>query len=166
MKKERTEPRALGIYLGSNYNQLQGLIKQADTKANIIIALIGALLSTLFTFFMSKSNLLPLWQTIIIITLMFFAGGFAVSVLFPRIAKPTGKFSATYFKDAQNIDVDKWSKKFLESDQEELIVKDLMNNIKAISGILDKKFKKLRIAYSLFGLSILIKIIFDVALWF
>ena len=32
MKKERTEPRALGIYLGSNYNQLQGLIKQADTN--------------------------------------------------------------------------------------------------------------------------------------
>ncbi|HJO14770.1 MAG TPA: hypothetical protein QGG70_01855 [Candidatus Pacearchaeota archaeon] len=38
MVKERTDPKALGAYLGNNYSQLQGLIKQADTKANIIIA--------------------------------------------------------------------------------------------------------------------------------
>ena len=36
----RTEPRVLATYLSSNYSQLQELIKHADTKANIMIALI------------------------------------------------------------------------------------------------------------------------------
>ena len=114
MKKERTEPRALGLYLGSNYAQIQGLIKQADTKANIIIALIGAMLSLFFNIFMSEVNRLLLWQIIIIIGLMTLAGGFAISVIYPRVAKPTGKFSMTYFKDAKNVDVNKWSKKLFE----------------------------------------------------
>ena len=165
MKKERTDPKALAAYLGGNYAQLQGMIKQADTKANIVIALIGALVSMFFNVFISETNQLAGWQVATILGLLLFSGGYAVSVLYPRTAKPTGKFSLTYFKDAQNVDVAKWSKKFLEEDQEKLITKDMMNNIKAISMILDTKFKRLRMAYMLFGLAIVVKTLFDLILF-
>ena len=165
MIKERTDTKALWEYLGNNYAQLQGLIKHADTKANIIIALIGAIVSMFFSFFISESNQLPTWQIITILGLLIFSGSFAVSVLYPRTAKPTKKFSLTYFKDAQNVDANLWAKKFLNSNQEEVITKDMIINIKAISQILDKKFSRLRMAYMLFALAILIKTIFDVIAW-
>jgi len=166
VKNSRTDPKALGVYLGGNYAQMQGMIKQADTKANIVIALIGALVSMFFNVFMSETNQLASWQVAVILGLLLFSGGYAVSVLYPRTAKPTGKFSLVYFKDAQNVDINKWSKKFFDSDQEELITKDMMNNIKAISMILDKKFTKLRMAYMLFGLAIVSKTLFDALLYF
>lgn len=165
-KNSRTDPKALAVYLGSNYAQMQGMIKQADTKANILIALIGALTSMFFNVFMDETSKLPAWQIGVVLGFLLISGAYAVSVLYPRTAKATGKFSMTYFKDAQNVDTNKWSKRFLEEDQEPLIIKDLINNIKAISMILDKKFNKLRMAYMLFAGSILAKTIFDAILWF
>lgn len=161
----RTEPRVLSTYLSSNYSQLQGLIKHADTKANIMIALIGGLLSVFFNFFVSESNKLEMWQIIIVIGLLLISGLFSILTLYPRTPKSSGNFSLIYFKDAQNVDVDKWAKKFIKSDQEETITKDSINNIKNVSKILDKKFATLRISYILFGISILLKIIFDVMVW-
>jgi hypothetical protein len=157
----RTEPRVLATYLSSNYSQLQGLIKHADTKANIMIALIGGILSVFFNFFMSESNDLPLWQIITILGLLLISGAFSIATLYPRTSRATGNFSLIYFKDAQSVDIDKWTKKFLKSDQEEAITKDMITNIKNISSIVDRKFLNLRFSYILFGLSILIKIIFD-----
>ena len=165
-KTSRTDPKALAAYLGGNYAQLQGMIKQADTKANIVIALIGALISLFFNVFMNETSKLPIWQIGLILGLLLFSGGYAVSVLYPRTAKPSGKFSLAYFKDAQNVDINKWSKKFFSEDLEELITKDMMNNIKAISMILDKKFSKLRMAYMLFAFAILSKTLFDTLLYF
>ncbi|MEK6914786.1 MAG: Pycsar system effector family protein [Nanoarchaeota archaeon] len=162
----RTDPKALAEYLSKNYAQLQGLMKQADTKANILIALIGAILSIFFNFLMSESNRLVVWQTATVLSLLLISGTFAILVIYPKISKPSGKFSLTYFKDAQNVDTEKWTKKLINSDQEELITKDIMDNIKIISSILDKKFNKLRIAYILFGASIFIKTIFDAIIWF
>lgn len=160
-----TEPRVLITYLSSNYSQLQGLIKHADTKANIIIALIGGILSVFFNFFMSESNKLPTWQIIMILGLLLISGAFAIITLYPRTPKATGNFSLIYFKDAQEVDVEKWTKKFLRSNQEEAITKDLIINIKNISKILDRKFTTLRISYILFGFSVLTKIIFDLIIW-
>lgn len=160
-----TEPRVLATYLSSNYSQLQGLIKHADTKANIMIALIGGILSIFFNFFMSESNKLPTWQIIIVLGLLLISGTFAIITLYPRTPKASGNFSLIYFKDAQEVDVDKWTRKFLKSNQEETITKDLIVNIKNISKILDRKFTTLRISYMLFGFSILTKIIFDLIIW-
>ncbi len=160
-----TEPRVLVTYLSSNYSQLQGLIKHADTKANIMIALIGGILSVFFNFFMLESNKLPIWQILIVLGLLLISGTFAIITLYPRTPKATGNFSLIYFKDAQEVDVDKWTKKFLKSNQEEIITKDMITNIKNISKILDRKFTTLRVSYMLFGLSIIIKIIFDLIIW-
>ncbi len=164
-KNSRTDPKALATYLGSNYSQMQAMIRQADTKANILIALIGALTSMFFNLLSSDSYTLPIWQTITILSLMLLSGAYAVSVLYPRTAKASGKFSMTYFKDAQNVDVAKWSKRFFEEDQEVTITRDVMTNIKVLSMILDRKFTKLRTAYMLFGISILLKTIFDGLAW-
>jgi len=164
--KERTDPKTLEGYLSNNYRELQALIRQADAKANILIAVISAILSIFFNFLMSQSNQLSLWQIITVITLLFISGALALSVLYPQTAKPTKKFSLTYFKDAQNVDVDQWTKKILNSNQEEIITKDMIHNIKSVAIILDKKFTKLRIAYILFGLAIILKTIFDALLWF
>lgn len=160
-----TEPRVLVAYLSSNYSQLQGLIKHADTKANIMIALIGGILSVFFNFLLSESNQLSSWQIIIILGLLVISGAFAILTLYPRTPKATGNFSLIYFKDAQEVDVDEWTKKFLKSNQEEAITKDSITNIKNISKILDRKFATLRISYILFGLSMLLKIIFDLIIW-
>ena len=161
----RTEPRVLATYLSSNYSQLQELIKHADTKANIMIALIGGILSVFFNFFVSESNKLEMWQIVIVVGLLLISGVFSILTLYPRTPKATGNFSLIYFKDAQNINAEEWTKKFIKSDQEEIITKDSINNIKYISKIIDRKFKTLKVSYILFGLSILLKIIFDIIVW-
>ena len=66
----KTEPRLVGNYLGSSYSELQNLIRAADTKANILIAIIGAILSLFFSFIMTE-NTAPLWQVIIVLSLFF-----------------------------------------------------------------------------------------------
>ena len=164
--EKRTDPKALAEYLSKNYAQLQNLIKQADTKANILIALIGGILSVFFNFLMFESNKLENWQIIIVLGFLLISGVYSVLVLYPRTGKKTNNFSLAYFKDAQNVDTEKWTKKFLTSDQEETITRDMIGNIKALSIIIDKKFKKLRIAYMLFGVSIIIKTTFDAIIWF
>lgn len=161
----KSDQRFIGTYLGNSYSQLQNLIGLADTKANIIIALIGVILSLFFNFFVSKS-VLPMWQVTSIILLFFISGGFALSTLYPRIPKKTGKFSLTYFKDAIENDIKITSELFINKNVDNIIIEDLIRNIKTLSLIVDKKFTNLRYSYIFFGLAIIVKVIFELFSWF
>ncbi|MGK0209434.1 MAG: hypothetical protein ACI83O_000711 [Patescibacteria group bacterium] len=159
-KEDRTNPKALGAYLGANYSAIQGLIKQADTKANIVIGLTGFILSMFFTTF-KATDALPIWQITIVLGVLLLGGFFALSTLYPRMAKPSGNFSLTYYRDAMDVDVNKWSKKFLSSDCEALIVKDTITNIKEISKIAHKKYSRLRWSYILLAVGVTLKLSFE-----
>lgn len=160
----KTESRLVGNYLGGSYAELQNLIRAADTKANILIAIIGAILSLFFSFIITK-NTAPVWQVISVLALFFISGGFALSTLYPRISKKSGKFSLIYYKDAININTKEATKDFINKNQEEKIIEDYINSIKSLSLIVNKKFIKLRIAYIIFGLAVILKIIFELYLW-
>ena len=160
----KTDDKLVGQYLSGNYAQIQNIIRQADTKANIIIALIGVILSLFFNFFVSK-NLLPMWQVLTVLSLFFISGGLALSTLFPRTSKKTGKFSLTYYKDAIYVDKNKTINMFFNKNSEKEILEDYIDNIKILSKILDKKFLKLKLSYTFFGLAIIIKVIFELLAW-
>ena len=160
----KTEPRLVGNYLGGSYAELQNLIRAADTKANILIALIGVILSIFFNFVISK-DLLPKWQVMIVIILFFISGAFAFFTLYPRVSKKTERPSLIYYKDAINIKTNETLSSFIKNNAEEAILEDYINNIKSLSLILNKKFQNLRIAYILFGLAIIIKIINQIYYW-
>lgn len=160
----KTDINLLQRYLASNFSELQRTIQIADTKANIVIVLIGVILSLFFNFFISK-NLISSFEAMIVLGVLFIAGGFALATLYPRIAKKSGKFSMIYFREVMDIDVKKTMKEFEQKDYQEKILEDYLNNIKIISSIVDKKFKKLRLAYIFLGIGILIKVFFEFSTW-
>lgn len=157
----KTDSALVARHLASNYAVLQNMIKLADTKANIVIVLIGAILSLFFNILVTNSTF-PIWQMGFILTLFFISGGFAISTLYPRGSKKSGNHSLIYYKDAMDIDIEKATRKIIDENSEESIVKDYLTNIKALSGILNKKFNKLRMAYIFFSLAVVIKIILEV----
>lgn len=161
----KTDPRYVGGYLTNNYSQLQNIINRADTKANIVLGLIGVILSLFFNFFISQ-NLLPMWQIVIILTLFFVSGFFAFLTLYPRTGKETKTFSLAYYKEAMKIDQKKIVDLFIKTDAEEKITEDLINNIKELSKIIDTKFRKLKISYIFLGIAILVKVFFELYNWF
>jgi len=156
--------RPLSEYLGRSYSENQNLIRLADTRANIIIALIGVILSLFFSFL---NNFGELPMNLLIITLLPFiaSGYFAFLTLYPRGAKASGKQSLLYYKDAMSMDVDKTASKMKNFDFED-ITKDYLANIKALSRIVNAKFRNLRISYSLFAIAILVKLIVEGYSWF
>ncbi|MEK6871777.1 MAG: hypothetical protein AABX16_02640 [Nanoarchaeota archaeon] len=97
----KTESRLVSDYLSRSYSELQNMIRHADTKANIILVLIGVILSLFFNFFVSK-NILPLWQIMIVLILFFISGFYALIALYPRTAQKNGKFSLLYYIDTQD----------------------------------------------------------------
>ncbi len=160
----KTEIGLLTRYLASNFSELQRTIQIADAKANIVIVLIGVIISLFFNFFISK-NVIGGFEAMIILSVLFISGGFAISTLYPRIAKKSGKFSMIYFKDVADIDVKKTMKEFEQKDYQDKIVEDYLNNIKILSSIVDKKFIKLRLAYIFLGLGIITKVFFEFSAW-
>lgn len=160
----KTDPRFVGQYLSNNYSQLQNIISRADAKANIVLGLIGVILSLFFNFFVTK-ELIPMWQIIVVLTLFFISGFFAFLTLYPRTGKKTNNFSLTYYKDAINIDTKKITTLFMKTDVEEIITEDLINNIKELSKIIDSKFNKLKFSYIFLALGMLVKVIFETYNW-
>ena len=156
--------RPLSEYLGRSYSENQNLIRLADTKANIVIALIGVILSIFFSFL---NNFGELPMNLLIITLIPFiaSGYFAFLTLYPRGAKASGKQSLLYYKDAMSMDVAKTRKKMMDFDYKD-IAEDYLINIKALSRIVHSKFRNLRISYSLFVIAILVKLIVEGYSWF
>lgn len=161
----KTDPRFVGQYLTNSYSHLQNIINSADNKANIVLGLIGVILSLFFNFFVTEESI-PMWQVIVVLTLFFISGFFAFLTLYPRTGKKTNNFSLTYYKEAINIDTKKTTALFMKTDVEEKIIEDLVNNIKALSNIIDSKFKKLKFSYIFLALGILVKVIFESYNWF
>lgn len=161
----KTEPRFVGQYLTNNYSQLQNIINSADNKANIVLGLIGIILSLFFNFFVTRESII-MWQVIVVLALFFISGFFAFLTLYPRTGKKTNNFSLTYYKEAINIDTKKTTALFMKTDVEEKIIEDLVNNIKALSNIIDSKFKKLKFSYIFLAIGILVKVIFESYNWF
>ena len=161
----KTDIGFVARYLASNYAELQNVIRMADTKANILLALIGVILSLFFSSFISK-NPIPMWQVIIILTLFFISGALALSTLYPRFSKKSGKFSLIYYKDAVDVKSKDFIKDIIKNNNQEKLMEDYINNIKAISAIINKKFQRLRLAYILFGLAVVVKVTFELYTWF
>src|SRR3989338_3438242 len=86
----KTEVNLLQRSLASSIAELQRTIQMADTKANIILVLIGVILSLFFNFFVFK-DIIPIWQVMTVLILFSIAGAFSLSTLYPRISKKLKK---------------------------------------------------------------------------
>ena len=159
----KTDLRLMGDYLSRSYTENQNLIRFADTKANIVLALSGVILSLFFNFFVSKGTT-SMYQIVAVLVPFVLAGFFAFLSLYPRVGKKTKARSLLYYRDATDLNT-KDSLKFFEEDRQKEIAEDYLNNIKALAGIVEKKFNYLRYAYIFFLLAILIKLIVEFSIW-
>ena len=155
----KTESKLVSDYLSKSYSELQNMIRLADTKANIIVVLIGVVLSLFFNFFVSK-NLIPLWQIAIVLLLFFISGFYALVTLYPRLPKKVENPSLLYYMGAIESSP-KIVSKFIDQNYEKEIVQDYIMNIQSVSKIIDVKFRKLRLSYIFFGLAIILKVVFE-----
>src|SRR3989338_3045901 len=160
----KTEVNLLQRSLASSIAELQRTIQMADTKANIILVLIGVIISLFFNFFVSK-DIIPVWQVMTVLILFSIAGAFSLSTLYPRISKKSGKFSIQYYKDIMDMNIQKTMKDFSQKSCDESLIEDYLHSLKALSNIVNKKFSKLRIAYIFFALAVITKIIFESSFW-
>lgn len=160
----KTEVNLLQRSLASSLAELQKTIQMADTKANIILALIGFILSLFFNFFVSK-EVIHAWQVMTVLTLFSISGAFSLSTLYPRISKKSGKFSIQYYQDIIGMDVQKTVKELSEKSYDEKLIEDYLQSLKALSIIINKKFVQLRLAYVFFAIAVITKIIFESNFW-
>jgi hypothetical protein len=160
----KTDAQLLQRHLSSSISELQRTIQMADTKANIVLVLIGVILSLFFNFFVSK-NILPSWQIMTTIGLFFISGAFAISTLYPRVTKKSGKSSTVYYKDMIDMDPQRTARNFTQKNMEETIMEDYLASLQALSIIVDKKFMKLRLSYIFFSLGVILKVVFETAAW-
>ena len=152
----KTDLRLLGDYVARSYAESQNLIRLADSKANIAIALLGIIFSLFFNFFVSKGKISGVMIAVVLIPFII-AGYFAFSAIFPRAGKTTTSNSLLYYKDANNITSKKWVELF-EKGYAKQIVEDYVKNTQALSKILDRKFKHLRYAYIFLAVGLLVKL--------
>jgi len=157
------DTRLVTTYMAGSVTQYQRLIQLADAKANIVLVLIGVIVSMFFNFIISKET--PFTPQIYFVLLPFVISGyFAFLTLFPRMAKKSGKDSLIYFKDCKDIDVKKMTQKLLQAPEKE-IYEDYVTNIKALAKVINNKFNYLRLAYIFFAIAILCKVAFELTLW-
>lgn len=148
-------------YLGNVYSESQNIIRMADTKANIILVLIGVILSIFFNILIKTQESIT-WTVYIILIPFIISGFFAFITLIPRKTKTNKSDSIIYFKEIQNANLQK-IKKSIEN--QDYIINDYLSNIQQIGKIIDKKFTYLRYSYIFFALAVMIKLIVELILW-
>jgi len=152
-------------YFASGLRHQQDVIRLADTKANILLALIGVILSIFFSQVVSSLTLSPTQVTLVLLPFII-SGIFGLGALFPRKGKnaKTNK-SIFYFQAAKNIDIKRISSDISGDKAIEKIKSDYLENIKALSTIVEKKVSYLRSAYLFLALAVFIKLFFEITVW-
>ncbi len=155
------ENRTSSDYITRAYTENQNLIRLADTKANIILSLIGIILSAFFNFFVSKQTALGYGVYAVLFSFIL-SGIFSFLTLFPRTPVPK-RSSLIYFKSSKNMNVDDELKKLINPGSGDIINihRDFLENIKMLSKVLDKKFSYLRWAYIFLALGVILKLIIE-----
>ncbi len=158
-----TDSKLTSEYLVRAYTEYQSLIRFADTKANIVLVLIGVIVSMFFNFFFSKNT--PLTFSVYLILLpLILSGFFSFLTLYPRVARKRGRDSLLYFKDAVSTDLKKSLTALMNLTPQE-IYSDYLINIKSLAVIIDKKFFYLRLAYTFLAVGVLVKILYELSLF-
>lgn len=152
----KTDPKLVSDYLSRTLTDKMRLITLLDRKANIMIVLIGVVLSLFFnTFFLNKT--VNMWQALIIITPFIISGYFSFLTLYPRTRRTEGEKSLANYRIAKDANVNEWVKMF-DKDSEKIIIEDYVANIKALSQIINSKIKVLKLSYTFLAIAILVKI--------
>ncbi len=158
----KTDTKLLSDYLSRSIAENQNLIRLIDTKANIIIALIGVILSLFFNIFISR-GIINIMQIYLVLIPFIVSGLFAFLSLYPRIGKQSGD-SLLSFHGADKASTEQWTRRF-EGDYNKGIIEDYINNIKAVSNIIRRKISYLRLSYIFLAIAVLIKVIFELIIW-
>ena len=155
----QTDIKLLSDYLSRTVSDKIRLISILDRKANIMLVLIGVVLSLFFnTFFLNRA--VNAMQALIIITPFIVSGYFAFLTLYPRTRKTNEIKSLINYQTARNANLKEWEKIF-DRDAEKVIINDYISNIKALSQIIQSKIRVLKLSYGFLAIAILIKIIIE-----
>jgi hypothetical protein len=145
-------------YLIATLQHQQGLIEFSDQKANILLGLIGIILSVFIKDLMG--DILNSWQLVILIIPFIVAGYSAFLALLPRSSTNKGlssKFSLFYYGSASQIEPSKTSKTLMSVSNQD-VYDDYTNTIKALATLNQRKFRYIRLAYIAFAIGIMAKV--------
>lgn len=149
----------------------------ADNKANILISISSIMISVVFSMLFSKleNNFHLVWPTMILLTVCVTTIVFAVLATRPKVDE--GKFAREdieakrtnllFFGNFHNTAMDDyiWGMKEMMNDSDYLY-NSMIKDIYFHGKVLAKKFKLLRIAYTLFMIGMSVSVIsFGVVLW-
>jgi hypothetical protein len=161
----KPDSRYVATYLSTGLRHQQNLIRLADTKANIVLAFIGVVLSIFFGQFMINNNISSMQMTIILIPFLI-SGFFGLLTLYPSRGKVQKKSNSLfYFKEAKALNTSKKSNEITGNQGQEKIIEDFIESIKSLSAISEKKFKNLRFSYLFLALGVLIKLFIEAVIW-
>ena len=148
-------------YLISAFRDKQTLVDLADRKANIIIGLIGIILSLFFNVVVQDLSYISIQLAIVILPFII-SGFFAFLVFFPRLPRPKEKFSFINFASVAKSTPETISK-WVEEITEDRVSQDIAENLQILSRTLILKFTYLKIAYVFLALAVTSKILYE--LW-
>ncbi|MBS3903248.1 MAG: hypothetical protein KGZ30_02615 [Anaplasmataceae bacterium] len=145
-------------YLIATVQHQQGLIEFSDQKANILLGLIGIILSVFIKDLMG--GIINSWQLVLLIAPFIVAGYSAFLALLPRSSTSSSfssKLSLFYYGSASRIESSKISKALMEASVQD-VYGDYTNTIKALAILNERKFRYIRLAYLAFVVGVLAKV--------
>ena len=149
-------------YLRTAFADKQRIIALADGKANILLGIIGIILSIFFGLLGSDKSNFNLNVMLILIPFVI-SGACAIFTVIPRTPKPSNMASLLYFKDTAKLD--KKSIDYVAKFEPEKIYEDYITNMKVLSTIIEKKLRYLRYSYFFLALGVILKLVFEFMQW-
>lgn len=147
-------------YLSDAFNHKQELINLADSKANILLGLIGVILALFFKFIVDYTSTITLAMSIFLVLIPFvISGSFALWVIYPRTPKVKKNSPLGLGRGDPSIFVEGLSEIPLKE-----IAKDYNEATQSLSAVVNKKFSYLRYAYLFFVIGVAAKIAIELML--
>jgi hypothetical protein len=147
-------------YLSDALNHKQELINLADTKANILIGLIGVILALFFQFVVVDISTLTLSFSLLFVLVPFLiAGLLSLIVIFPRTSKEKQNTPLGLGMIDEKVFIENASTLPME-----IIAQDYKDVINILSRVADRKFFYLRLAYLFFVIGAGAKTLIEVML--
>ncbi len=174
LKKQKEKRPGRGVetmFRVTNRNHLK-LIDIADTKANILLSvnaiILSIALSNLFPKLDKPDNYYLIYPTLIFLLITVVTMVFSILSTRPKVT--SGKFSKKdiankkvnllFFGNFHKMELEDYQKGMIDMmNDNDYLYKSLINDLYYLGKVLDRKYKLLRIAYSIFMYGIIISVI-------
>lgn len=166
-KKKKKKDKGLGSSRGietmfrTSYRVNMDLSSLADTKSNIMISINGLIISIIIASISTKldSNIVFIWPTVVLLVGCLISMIFAILAARPRVSSKVitlddvreNRANVLFFGNFSHLTQDEYVEGMLDllKDTDKLYL-NMIRDIYGVGSVLQKKFKLLRVAYSVF----------------